>query len=182
MPDLTLDDFTGRMKTANDNVNSILGYEPSIGKVILYLSMAAASDCADAMDPEEAVESDICVIETVVPLACQTARSWSSDEIIEFGKEPELNNNEWLDMFLDAQGFLDDVIEEHLKMFGESDEERQNAFNEVSNTLVYMISAACARCSNALAPMKFAEAMIRKTYAYIKDECKLVPRDEIEKP
>lgn len=179
MGDTSLMDFLERMKIANENADTILGYEPSVGKVILYLSMAAACDCADAMKPDEAVETDIDVMNAVVPLARTNIGKWSKGGLT-FDRKPEFNEDEWLDTFLDAQGFLEDTIKSHIDAYGDTPEGKAAAFNEVSNIIVYMISAICARCQDPTVPSEYAAESIRKTYRFIREECTLVPKEKME--
>ena len=174
-----ISEFLERIKNANENADTLLGYEPSVGKMILYLSMAAACDCADAVDPDKAVESDIEVIGSVTEFAHANLNKWSGKNLT-FDKKPEFSEDEWLDTFVDAQGFLDDIISAHVKTYGDTPEGKEKAFLEVSNILVYMISAICARCDNPDIPRKFAEESIGKTYRFIREECTRVPKNVLE--
>ena len=171
--------FLERIRNAKENTDTLLSYEPSVGKMILYLSMAAACDCADAVDPDKAVESDIEVIGSVTEFAYANLDKWS-DRGLTFDKKPEFSEDEWLDAFVDAQGFLDDTIDAHVKTYGDTPEGKEKAFLEVSNILVYMISAICARCDNPDIPREFAEESVRKTYKFIREECTLIPKSASE--
>ena len=46
--DMDDEEFKGRMEIANENVDTLIGYEPSVMNIILYLSMCAVLDCYDA--------------------------------------------------------------------------------------------------------------------------------------
>ena len=179
MDELTTEEFKERLIAADDNVKELLGYEPSAGKIVLYLAMAAALDCADAAEPDDAVASDIEIIRNIVELAPTVEdREAGKNEF----KEPVLDDDEWLDLFLDAQGFLEDVINSHLEEFGgDTEDQRIDAYTEVSNTLVYMCASACTMCADVKKALEFCRASIEETYKFINEECTLVSKDEIDR-
>ena len=174
-----LDEFRERISLANMNVNEILGYEPSAGKVLLYLSMVAALDCADAEDPEAAVASDLEIIPNVVELALRECGDKGIVPDLDL-TIPELDRDERLDLFIDAQGFLEDLISAHMDEFGDGTEEGQIlAYNEVVNSIIYMCSVVCARCKKKDVALDYIRNEIPSTYRFIKEECSLVPKESI---
>ena len=180
MDDEIIQEFNERLSLANMNVSELLGYEPSVGKVLLYLSMVAALDCSDAEDPEAAVETDKDVIANITELAIGRGFDFGKESSLEF-EDPKLNDDEWLELFLDAQGFLDDLIEAHTKEFGkDTDEELNLAYNEVGNSIVYMCAVLCARCKDRDKALNYVKENIPSVYRFITEECSLVPRDSVE--
>lgn len=178
MDDLTIEEFKERLSAADDNVKELLGFEPSVGRIILYLSMAAALDCADAAEPDDAITSDMEIIDNILDLVPTV--EGRKVEKTEF-KEPVVDDDEWLDLFLDAQGFLEDVINSHLEEYGgDTEEQRVDAYTEVSNTLVYMCASACSMCDDPSKAAIFCRESIKETYKFINEECTLVSKDEIE--
>ena len=178
MDELTMEEFKDRLGAADENVKELLGFEPSIGKILLYLSMSAALDCADAAEPDDAVASDIEIIDNIIDLA--STLEGREEGKLEFA-EAVLDEQEWLDLFLDAQGFLEDVINSHLEEFGgETEDERIDAYTEVSNSLVYMCASACTMCTDPRKAFISCKASIEETYQFINEECTLVSKDEIE--
>lgn len=180
MDTITMDEFKGRVEAADNNVRTLAEYEPSMPKVILYLAMSAALDCADAEDPDEAVATDLDIIGRITDLM-GTIKDERNIETYRFDAEPVLDDDEWLEMFLDAQGFLEDVIKAHVDEYGDStEEERITAFTETSNSIVYMCASACSSCDDISRALKFCRSSIERTHKYIVEECALVPKDEIE--
>ena len=180
MDTVTMDEFKGRIEAADNNVRTLTEYEPSMPKVILYLAMSAALDCADAEDPDEAIATDLDIIGRIVEL---TGMIKGERDIVthKFDNEPALDDDEWLEMFLDAQGFLEDVIKAHVDEYGDStEEERIMAFTETSNSIVYMCASACSSCDDIPRALRYCRSSIERTYKYITEECTLVPKDEIE--
>ncbi len=178
MDELTIEEFNERLCAADDNIKELLGFEPSVGKIILYVTMAAALDCADAAEPEEAISSDKEIIGNIVELAPEA--EGRKIEPYDF-KEPVLDDDEWLDLFLDAQGFLEDIINSHLEEFGgDTEDERMDAYTEVSNSLVYMCASACSMCSDPKKALEFCRSSMDETFRFINEECTLVSKDEIE--
>ena len=173
------DEFKERMKVANENVDTLIGYEPSVMNVILYLSMCAALDCSDAERPDEALDSDIDVLRNVTEVVGTKRQEWGW-KTIKMEPRPEPEGDERLDMFLDAQGFLEDMIKGHLDIFDDTDDGRNEAYVEVSNMIVYMIAALCSRCDDPVKAMDYAIDSMNRTFVYIRDECTLIPKEELE--
>lgn len=172
------DEFCDRMKIANENVDTLIGYEPSVMNVILYLSMCAALDCSDAERPEEALESDIDVLRNVADEVAGRIGGWGWKDIA-MEPRPEPEGDDRLDLFMDAQGFLEDMIGDHLELFDDTDDGRNEAYAEVSNMIVYMIAAICSRCDDKGKAMAYAVDSMRRTFAFIRDECTLIPKEQL---
>jgi len=174
-----IDEFLDRTDAADENVMTLIGYEPSAAKVILYLSMTAALDCADAEDPDAAIETDIEILRNVAEVMKQY-RDVREIDTFTFD-EPIIDDEEWLEMFLDAQGFLDDVLNAHLEQFGGSTEEERNySFEEATNSIIYMCASACTACSDIPKALTYCESSVRRTHTFIEEECTLVPKESIE--
>lgn len=173
------DEFDDRMKVANENVDTLIGYEPSVMNVILYLSMCAALDCSDAERPDEALESDIDVLRNVADEVTPKIQGWGWKHIT-MESRPEPEGDDRLDLFMDAQGFLEDMIGDHLELFDDTEEGRNEAYVEVSNMIVYMIAAICSRCDDKDKALTYAIDSMRRTFVFIRDECTLIPKEELQ--
>lgn len=173
------DEFDDRMKVANENVDTLIGYEPSVMNVILYLSMCSALDCSDAERPDEALGSDIDVLRNVTDEVTSKIQGWGWKHIA-MEPRPEPEGDDRLDLFMDAQGFLEDMIGDHLELFDDTDEGRNEAYVEVSNMIVYMIAAICSRCDDRDKALTYAIDSMERTFAFIRDECTLIPKEELQ--
>lgn len=177
--DMDDEEFKGRMEIANENVDTLIGYEPSVMNIILYLSMCAALDCYDAERSDEALDSDIDILYNVTDLVKSKIEGWGWKQL-ELDSRPEPEGDDRIELFMDAQGFLEDMINDHLELFDDTDDGHNEAYLEVSNMIAYMISAVCSRCSDIDKAITYAVDSMRRTFAFIRDECTLIPKEELE--
>ena len=173
------EEFKGRMEIANENVDTLIGYETSVMNIILYLSMCAALDCYDAERSDEALDSDIDILYNVTDLVKSKIEGWGWKQL-ELDSRPEPEGDDRIELFMDAQGFLEDMLNDHLELFDDTDDGHNEAYLEVSNMIVYMISAVCSRCSDIDKAITYAVDSMRRTFAFIRDECTLIPKEEPE--
>ena len=177
--DMDDEEFKERMEIANENVDTLIGYETSVMNIILYLSMCAALDCYDAERSDEALDSDIDILYNVTDLVKSKIEGWGWKQL-ELDSRPEPEGDDRIELFMDAQGFLEDMINDHLELFDDTDDGHNEAYLEVSNMIVYMISTICSRCSDIDKAITYAVDSMRRTFAFIRDECTLIPKEELE--
>lgn len=178
--EIKYDEFADRMRVANENAEVLIGYEPSVRNVILYLSMCVAVDCSDIWGSEESLDEYIDVLKNISQEAKNRKSEWNwKDLTLDDRAEPE--GNDRLELFMDAQGFLYHILDECKKEYGEPSENNLFAFEETSNMVVYMLSNVCVRCDRTDEALEYACSSIRKTFKFISEECTLVPEEELEK-
>ncbi len=177
--EIKYDEFADRMRVANENSDTLTGYEPSVRNVILYLSMCVAIDCADIWGSEEFLNEYKEVLECISQEALERKNEWDWKDLI-LDSRPEPEGDERLDLFMDAQGFLYQVLDECKKEYGEPTENDFFAFEETSNMIVYMLSNVCVRCDRTEEALKYACSSIDRTYRFISEECTLVPEEELK--
>ena len=174
MEGIEIDTFIQSLKHEYENLKAVMDKEPFLERTLLMLSMATAVNCMDWSEPRKTLDACIDSIRSVTEYAVKLIDQWAPEGRFVFSKE-EIPQDEWNQLFMNAQSMANELLHLHMDTFGsDTDEKILHAYNETVFCLTYMISTACARSLNPDECVDYSIECLNRVFDFINENCKRV--------
>ena len=174
MEGIEIDTFIQSLKHEYENLKAVMDKEPFLERTLLMLSMATAVNCMDWSEPRKTLDACIDSIRSITEYAVKLIDKWAPEGRFVFSKE-EIPQDEWNQMFMNAQSMANELLRLHMDTFGSDTEEKiLHAYNETIFCLTYMISTACARSLNPDECVNYSIECLNYVFDFINENCKRV--------
>ena len=175
MEGIEVDRFLESLKHENANLEMLRDREPIPDRLLLMLCMATAANCMDWSEPRMTLDACKDSIKSVTGYAVTLRDSWTPPGRLVLDPNFRLEQDEWNDLFMEAQSMGNDLLHLHLDSFGSDTEEKiMHAYNETVFCLTYMISAGCARCLDENLATERCIKDLDEVFDFIGKNCKRV--------